>query len=595
MILWAILLIGCLPIGVALLHRLGVNAVDRSGDRLILALWLGVVILAVSLLGIALVLPLTPTVGGLVLSLWGVWAIAHLATRAEVGRFWRQFWATLQSPRGLWWGVLLLGIAAFMSQPVTWIDTGLYHYSAIQWLSKFGAVPGNALLFSHLGFTSSWLALAAPFNSPLAATRLSATTNGFALLLLALHLAMVCTHIRQRPRLADWFALCCFGPLLLLLTAFQPLRVILISPSPDIPVLILVGLVAWVWLLLHNQPQHNLPRPHLPQSWATPSTLSIESPEQPYTNGTGQPAAVVLILALGAFSFKLTALPLLLVASLYCGFQCWRGAQRLGLGLALSGLLLVPQLLVSAVSSGCPLYPYTQVCLPVAWAPKVEAARQLSSLYNWTQWYTRHPEFQAASWLQLLWQWLNLSRLNQAACVAGLLSLGLVVLVVRSHVTTPYRGQIWLLLLAVTGIGFFLVTSPLLRFGMPYLILLPAFVGGLGCQILLPVHRGIQSGAKWSNASGRSLTGLVFCITVLAIAQLQPHLLAERPVFRSLLMPPLLPQTEYVTKFGRGFQYFSPNDPDGVCWAIPIPCAFEVETNPTLRNSTQGLKGGFIH
>ncbi len=584
-ILWAILLLGCLPIGVALLHRLGVDAVDRPGDRLILALWLGVVMVAVSLLATALVLPLTPIVGGLVLSLWGVGAIAYPATRAEGGWFWRQFWATLQSPRGVGLGVLLLGIAAFMSQPVTWIDTGLYHYSAIQWLSRFGAVPGNALLFSHLGFTSSWLALAAPFNAPLAATRLSAVTNGFALLLLVLQLLVVCTHIRQRPRLADWFALCCFGPLLLLITAFQPLRVILISPSPDIPVLILVGIVAWVWLLLHNPPQ----------SCSISSAVPIESPEQPHPHSTGQPAVVVLILALGAVSFKLTALPLLLVAIVYCGFQCWRGKQRLGLGLALSGLLLVPQLLVSTVSSGCPLYPHTQWCLPVAWAPNVEAARKLSSLYNWTQWYTRHPEFQAASWLQLLWQWINLSRLNQAACIAGLLSLGLVVLVMRSHVTTPYRGQIWLLLLAVTGIGFFLMTSPLFRFSVPYLILLPAFVGGLGCQILHPVHRGIQIGATWGKASGRSLTGLVFCITVLAIAQLQPHLLSERPFFQSLLTPPPLPQVEYVTKFGRGFRYFSPNDPDDVCWAIPIPCAFEVETNPTLRNGTQGIKSGFIH
>lgn len=68
-------------------------------------------------------------------------------------------------------------IANLTTQRVTWYDVGLYHFGSIRWLAEHGAVPGLALINSKFGFTSSWFALAAPFNPEIFGSRVSAVTK----------------------------------------------------------------------------------------------------------------------------------------------------------------------------------------------------------------------------------------------------------------------------------------------------------------------------------------------------------------------------------------------------------------------------------
>ncbi|NJM48594.1 MAG: hypothetical protein HC860_22500, partial [Alkalinema sp. RU_4_3] len=142
--------------------------------------------------------------------------------------------------------IVMVGLAAWISQKVTWHDTGYYHYSAIEWFRDFGSVPGIALLFKNLGFTSSWFALGAPFNPAFAGARVTAGLNGLALLIAIAHW---CVAVRAwgkgESNFSDRLAVMFYTLAIPICLLMKPLSLILVSPSPDLPVLLLVGAVAW--------------------------------------------------------------------------------------------------------------------------------------------------------------------------------------------------------------------------------------------------------------------------------------------------------------------------------------------------------------
>jgi len=124
----------CCLIGTALINVLQADNFERVGDRTIAAVWLGVVILAISLLAMSLVLPLSPPVGALISISLSALSLLSQRTRNEIAAL-----RSRLSPNTiLGFFSLELGVAAITTQQVTWIDTGLYHYGVIQWLSRLG-------------------------------------------------------------------------------------------------------------------------------------------------------------------------------------------------------------------------------------------------------------------------------------------------------------------------------------------------------------------------------------------------------------------------------------------------------------------------
>jgi len=131
---WIVLLMVCCLIGTALINVLQADNFERVGDRTIAAVWLGVVILAISLLAMSLVLPLSPPVGALISISLSALSLLSQRTRNEIAAL-----RSRLSPNTiLGFFSLELGVAAITTQQVTWIDTGLYHYGVIQWLSRLG-------------------------------------------------------------------------------------------------------------------------------------------------------------------------------------------------------------------------------------------------------------------------------------------------------------------------------------------------------------------------------------------------------------------------------------------------------------------------
>jgi hypothetical protein len=351
--IWVLLFIACGSIGTNLLNRLQAECFERVGDRAIASLWLGIVVLALSLLTTSLVLPLSPLVGGILILCLSAASLLSPRTRTEIAAL-----RSVISPHLiLRLFILAFGVAAFTTRQVTWQDTGLYHYSAIRWLSEFGTVPGVALILNNLGFTSSWFALAAPFNAEIFDSRVSAVTNGFAFFIALLHFLICLTRsFTHNSQISDrWVVISSLMTLPLILVLPQ-MSQILVSPSPDLPVIFLIQVVAWAILIISNQ-----------------KTPSLEPVEAPILDAKTIP----LVLSIGAVTMKLTTLPLLFISGIFYIFARRFSFPRVLMGIALIFLLLSPFLISGIITSGCPLYPSS---FSVLIYPGLQQHKQLSIL-----------------------------------------------------------------------------------------------------------------------------------------------------------------------------------------------------------------------
>lgn len=554
---WLVLGIVCSAVGIALLNLLNANCFARSSDRLIVGIWLSLLVFANVLLGLSVLLPLSPAVGAVVFLGAGAIALLQPATRAELqtlhpGNHWI---VTIAS--------VMIAIAAITSRQVTWVDTGLYHYSVVQWLAQYGSVPGVALLFANFGFTSAWFALAAPFDFGLFAGRASVIGNGFVLLLAIGQWLWAARSIRQQQaQLSDWFAIAFLGLLMPLIFASSLLFDILISPSPDIAALFAAGIVAWAILVILGE-RAALPKSNRPLATHSPHSASTVVP---------------LLLSVGVMSVKLTALPLLLVTSCFWLATAWR---RPLIGAVSAIALLMPLLASSVITSGCPLYPSTLLCLNLPWSPTALSRSQVAAgTHQWTSWYgTSAAGVRGFFWA--LRQWFSLSITNGVLLLLIILSLVAIGLMVRKVRFDRQQELLWVAAIGFTGIGFLMLTSPLPRFVLAYVLLVPALLLALWAQKRAMLKRWPEQ-AKW------------FCpllAAIVTVAALHPQVATEGLRSTRLLLPPPIQHVRLLKKQLNNFRYFSPAS--DLCWASPLPCAFTVTPDVELRDSGRGIRAGF--
>ena len=562
---WTLLLIVCCIVGTGCLHFLQATAFRRSSDRFIAAIWLGIVILAVALLLVSLVFPLSSLTGLLVAAAFCGLALRGQATRLELAALKACYTRTTL----LLYLIGAILIAALTTRPVTWLDTGLYHYPLIQWLHQIGTVPGLPLLFANFGFTSSWFAFAAPLNPEFLASRASALTGGFvlfiALLQAGISLAGAWTN---RIQFSDWF-LGLFSVVILLCLLGSPhLLEVSVSPSPDVPVSVLTGIITWTILVISNASQASSTR--LRQS---------------------DSSLVTLVLATAVITIKLTALPLLVIGCSFYLTRNYRSLSRLVDGLAVLALVVSPFLLTQIFTSGCPLFPSTALCLNLPWSVPIETQRSIVELtHDWTNWYST-----AAGRVSLpvaLLSWLNANRGNQIMALVAIMSfimLGLLFKVLRQR---SIRGGFWVIATQLVAMGFYLKTSPLLRFALPCLTLIPVWLISSYCHTQFRIdllHRVIQPARSALPRWGVTWPGLGFW---LAVALLVNTIISSGSVLR-LVLPPRLQSAPLTQKQVNDITYLVPQNGD-VCWGSELPCAFEITPDIYLRDPSRGIAAGFV-
>lgn len=558
---WTLLIIACCSIGTAVLNLLQADCFDRVGDRLTISVWLGVVVLSISLLATSLVLPLSPSVGGIVILSLILGSIASKKT-------WNELFALISilSPQIIFaYLISALGVAALTTRQVTWIDTGLYHYGAIKWLAKFGAVPGLALVHSNLGFTSSWFAFAAPWNADIFDSRVSAIANGFVFLIAVLHFLICFSKIfTNKSQISDWFVVIYSVIILPFVGTNNLMSVILVSPSPDLPILFLTLVVAWAILIIS---QHK--------------TLPLQEVKNILDAKT-----IPLILSAGAVTIKPTALPLLFISGIFYIFGMEFNYRRILMGAVLSVLLLLPMFSFGIITSGCPIYPSSFLCVDLPWSLTAKAAKGAAkATHDWTSWY-QSPEPEKNSIFWLLWQWFNDARLHQVMAVVIVISILCSIQIALSS-NHQNRGQLWLIALAASGITFLMMTAPFFRFALGYLIILPALSMAIYCRKKLGyiLHQMAHNYFKYFRKG--------FLVVTFSLATLISILLFNKATQSQLLLPPQLPQGELLQKQVNGISYVSPK-PGSLCWRAELPCAFEIEDYVKLRQPERGIQAGFV-
>jgi hypothetical protein len=563
-LVWILLGIFCYILGTALLIGLDIENFERVGDRFIVAIWLGIVLFSAILLGVSVFIPLTPiTAIGVAISLLGL-SLVSRRIRDEV----LLFYSELSSENIVIFLVAAILIAAITTQKVTWIDTGLYHFGVIQWLFKFGAVPGIALIHPNLGFTSTWFALAAPFNTPLfGGFRTTALINGFVFLLFILQVLISTQYIYNRKsQLADWFVIAFAAivlPLFLLSSLFRLMSEILVSASPDLPSIFFVLIIAWSILILSYHGRF--------------SDFKSNTTEKSRSNSK----VIPLILATGAFTTKLTSLPLLAVAILFYLVHQKTNVRQVLLGAAIVLALLIPMLIHGTISSGCPLFPSKSICLNLPWT--------IEEIAN-VQWGISNFSARDSSKLVTFWKWFTYSGGNTILGFLLISSIGLSLLLVKLLNTEQLLRQSWLFLLS--GLGLFLIMSkgPSIRFGLGYAVLIPSLSIANLCY------------SKLQDLGLRSRTSLKFNLQIpkssqfasLFIFSSVALILFSQGELRSrLLIPPELPKVETITKQVNDVSYTAPVG-DGLCWGAALPCSPVKEFRVQLRDPEQGIKAGFI-
>jgi len=537
----------------------GMRTRTDAEDALFFAAWVGVALLAMAAQAVVLVTPLGP--GASAILLGGAAGVATLGwrralTRAPMGSAWRAVLPVLAVV-----GLLL----AERSTPVGNLDdAGGYHWGMIDWYGEAGVPLGLSLFQWRFSTHSSWFAFSALFNHGPLESRIGNLANGL-LLLWMLSYLWICGRRMFAGRLeAPVVFVFCAAFVVLVRMLGWDMR---LSPSHDVPVILLCIVASWAWLRFRVV--------------VAPRLLAVP----------------LLLLCAFAVSDRLTGVPLLISGWVLVVWALRDEAARWKWALGLAALSAVPLVLRSAasvLSTGCVLFPFPALCFDVPWGVGLETARHYTSMAY------EGADRNIDGWL--------------AASGAGLAA---VILAVRARRGETPNGAVlpeWgVVLIALAGIAFVLRFSPQLRYAQGYLAILPA----LGVACVAP--RILQWLGHGPAALGRALRSVLAIVLPLALAQplykefIQSKLrarefatLAERKRGDPLVNAPnprwwLLPnRVAYGGEIvpAKGFDFDYEISPQANCWNRGLLCASNPELSHIdrirLRDAARGPRGGFV-
>lgn len=561
LLLWAAVLPPVLATGAWLLARCdSAHTIGRAADRLILAVWLGLISVSLVLLPIAWWRPLTPAVyaGSSALLL----LLGHRELKAILAAVWarmadRRRWPVLAVPL-----IVAIAVAIYATRPVTIYDTGLYHYPLIHWLGDVGLPRGLALIHSRFGFPSAWFTIPAALDHGPVRGRVAGLMGSLALLMLVTHWLLVLHRcVQGRALAADRFAV--WG--LAVLLCFVADKAWLISASPDAPLAALPLVLAWLWLLAGR----------------SPAAL-----------------AVGFLLALGAVCLKLSALPMFAVALIAAvASPALRQHRGMPVGLLAGAVLALGLVVISSlIGSGCVYYPIGASCLHWPWSvAAATAADETQRVVDWARWAGNTPD-PNGSWIGV---W---ARAHDLELALGTLSV--LVLAWRIRRWRSVAGAGLALTMAIGGIAFGMVAAPDPRFWAGHLFTLVGLALWSCTRTDRPDARS-QSGDAAHTLRPPTLLIVSALLLVMAVAGREhKRATSEGAAAASFwLLPATLPtpwrdraaqeRALVAAQSASGLRYLHPRAGDQ-CWDAPLPCApHPLEFELRYRDPRRGAEGGF--
>jgi len=591
--LLSVVLVVCgFVIGNSLVTRLTPHSFDRTADRVIVSVWVGVLVMANTYFAASLFSPLRPVIVTVITLSLLIPSLLSQQDRANIKELAGKF--TVASLFGII--AIALGAAAYCSQEIIWYDTHLYHMQAIRWLSEYGLVPGMAQIHDRLGFTSSWFALAASVDHGILEGRIGSYTGGFCLLMLTIHLVTSLLRIiRQQGRAQDIFVVLAYllAIIVLLLNGMPN------SPSPDVPVIVLVIVIAWCMMIISDINEHTFPH------YDTVFNLRI----------------IPLFLAAGAVSIKLSALPLLAVSGCYYLCKDKLKPRKLIVSGIILIFFLVPLAAAGVITTGCAFYPLPTFCMDLPWSLGAGHAAALSTVIrDWARWSDSTPAG-ATSWNWII-PWLIRERL--CSLLLTLSALSLLIIMIRYVGRKHLRCHSSAIALSLLGIGYMLYAAPNWRFGLGYLVILPAIAAANHAAWLMQISQRLGTVPplrSWGWVGG--MTALVLATHVYVRPASTFRLLDEAVhnhsytgtdhLYFNMFLPPDIWNFQITDDSITGnkaakfedllvrdkvgdFMYYRPNHQESfeLCTDSPLPCAIEELHDLRLRDPRLGIAGGFV-
>jgi hypothetical protein len=564
MIAILLLLLACIGgswlLGSALLRGLVDDAAKlRRDDRVLLEVWLGLVVAITAFYAASLIHPLTLNASA---GLAGAILLAAFLTQLNdiPGR--------IKTSQGIWIPVAVMtaGCAAYVATGVKFEDTNSYHMQIVNWMTLYGLVPGLSLVDIRLGTNSSWFSLPAIFNHGPLTGRTATFPGGLIWLLGLLHLWVAVRHILQgRARFSDWMMVYALAVVFLFIRHF-----LVASPAPDLTVLMLAIVVAWLLLIDHET--------------------------HPGSDLVRRPALVAVVLAAGAFPIRASAAPILAIAGLSYLLRVPDTAQRARALLLASGVA-APFLLVAVtanvVLSGCPLFPSSLLCQPLPWSLSPEEADAYSAVirdfhrWGWRHWMNA-PRDQDFAWLL---GWLRVDRHAFGMLMIALISIGIAMW--KSAARANLRNASAAIVLGVTGIAFVMTNAPGIRFLTGYV----AILIGVGLASLTYSNRTLEPQPHSVKRTRWYLFPLLAALFLLVAGEhhrraIDKRFMAPLQSGPYWLVPPRLasqkPPAMAINE--SGIRYLVPQN--GICGDLTPPCATKLD-HVSYRDPEIGAAAGF--
>lgn len=624
-IAWNVLIICSYYFGIRSMHFLGIG-LSRKKDHVMAAVWIGVLFNASLLLAISIVIKLSVFVGVLAISipLMIVYAIPckkHSPFNLKKGE---RSVGRLEIALFI---IFELAIAYYCIRPViSSIDTGIYHYQMIQWLSQFGTVPGVALIQGRFGFVSSWFALAAPLNDNILGNRFVMFTGGLAILLFSLHFVISLKRIlTQSDFRSDRFVL--FSSMIALPVIFRLAWAT--SSTPNLAVHILVFVVSWTIIVLNEQQNKSNKENYL----------------------------IPLLLAVGAINIKANIISLAVICYILYFFQnrLFSFKRWAVVSLALF-LCVLPFFAANIISSGCPLFPSSAFCVETPWYFNPSGIAYDTMMYAkgyvrhewWTAWpFNNALGFFLISISSALVLFLPLLHRRRIPVILFFTSLGVIgiyfiswndtrslfsiplyvtlvgpsLLIIHPLSTIFRKGKLpqnisdfkWIAAVGVSGSLLVMIAAPSLRFGLSYFIIIVAYA-----LSVLPVSVP-KIVVSRNNAQIIAAIPVIILFVVGSMIKSKTELQYNRlvnsgvvtgisPIERLLLPPPLFkyglkginvvdPVSEirsvnditYIKMFSN-----SKEREMHVCWNEKLPCSQTILAGIRLIDKEKGLSAGFM-
>lgn len=468
------------------------------------------------------------------------------------------------------WLLCLIGIvviAYFCSNTNFMYDTGLYHAQSIRWNEEYGAVKGITNIHERFGYNSSFFLFCALYSmKDLFGQSLHAGQGFIAAIICVYSLSGLFNHFSRKYLVSN---ICRLAPAIYTLIILCEI----ISPTTDYPTVYLI-----MWIVIEH------------------TTMSENGSTGKDRKFYYMQYALLAIIAVFIVSLKLTAAGMVLIAVYPIYYMIKdKNWKAIWICVTIGLLLILPYFIRNIILSGWLVYPFAAIDLfnvdwkiPVATVIGDATDIKVYARYQYDRTLVNQTIFQ---WFPTWWNGQReLERFFSAAALISVVP-GIFYILVKAFRKKKDRDIPFMIIdgVMIINLFFWLLTSPLHRYGYAFVITVPLLIIGISID------------AFWDNWIERILVVLcTFGISVLIIYPVYKILWDDYYLMKGLItdstyiiMQKDYPTTEMDATDLNGITIYYPKEAGGQSWYQDFPATNFGENIQYWENRGEKIEDGF--